>query len=64
MSILWPQMLPERSDRHVLTGHFDFNAALQRGLSRVGAQISEAAGICPRSSDLVRGNAAPENPPN
>lgn len=45
MSLLWPQMLPEISDRHVSTGHVDFNAALQRGLRTVGAQINEAAGI-------------------
>lgn len=47
MSLLWAQMLPEISDRHASTGHVHFNAALQRGLGTVGAQINEAAGIVP-----------------
>lgn len=47
MSLLWAQMLPEISDRHASTGHVHFNAALQRGLRTVGAQINEAAGIVP-----------------
>ena len=53
MSLLWAQMLPEISDRHASTGHIDFNAALQRGLRTVGAQINEAAGIVP-SDPLIQ----------
>jgi hypothetical protein len=47
MSLLWAQMLPEISDRHASTGHADFNAALQRGLRTIGAQIDEAARVSP-----------------
>ncbi|HYQ25126.1 hypothetical protein [Stenotrophomonas sp.] len=47
MALLWAQMLPEISDHHASTGHVDFNAALQRGLRTIGAQINEAAGIMP-----------------
>lgn len=47
MSLLWAQMLPDISDRHASTGHVDFNAALQRGLRTIGAQIDEAAKVAP-----------------
>ena len=47
ISVLWAQKLPQISDRHASTGHADLNAALQRGLRAVGAQIKKAAGIVP-----------------
>lgn len=47
MSLLWTQMLPEITDHHASTGHIEFNAALQRGLGKIGAQIDEAAKVSP-----------------